>query len=309
MTGRARQPTACSIECAMRRRIARLVVLALLAGATAAMITGCAAGLARHRSEPPVPGTMSGAHGIVSERSDVVAQSAAHPSEPYWPYRLGELELASDSLAAAEDALKAALSRDPAYAPALALLSKLYYRSGRHADAVTLLEPVRSRPEAFPDGARQILLAGLALHEEAMGRADLAARALAGARPADAREAGSAMVYVLLRGEQPDSAAALAAAALHADPHSAANQNNYGITRLRAGDPDAARRAFLAAIDRDPNLPGPYYNLAILEKFYLFEDQEAARWYQAYRKRSHADPDSLAGVFEGPQKPVAEKGN
>jgi tetratricopeptide (TPR) repeat protein len=239
----------------------------------------------------------------------VVARSAANPAEPYWPYRLGELELAADSLEAAEESLRAALSRDATYAPALALLSKLYYRTGRHADAVAMLELVRSRPDAFPDGARQILLAGLALHQEALGRTDLAAQALTGARSADPKQAGSAMVYVLLRGEQPDSAAALATAALHADPHSAANQNNYGITRLRAGDPAEARRAFLAAIDRDPELPGPYYNLAILEKFYLFEDQEAARWYQAYRKRSHADPDSLAGVFEGGQKPVAQKGN
>lgn len=309
MTRLATKRTARKITRAMRRRIARRLALAAGAAVAAAMITGCAAGLAHHRTEPPVPSAMSGAHGIVSERSDVVAQSAASPTEPYWPYRLGELELASDSLAAAEEALKAALSRDATYAPALALLSKLYYRTGRHADAVALLEPVRSRPEAFGDGARQILLAGLALHEEALGRADLAARALAGAQPADAKQAGSAMVYVLLRGEQPDSAAALAAAALHADPHSAANQNNYGITRLRAGDPAAARRAFLAAIDRDPDLPGPYYNLAILEKFYLFEDREAARWFQAYRQRSNADPDSLAGVFEGAQKPVAQKGN
>ncbi|HEY6867956.1 MAG TPA: tetratricopeptide repeat protein, partial [Candidatus Eisenbacteria bacterium] len=258
--------------------------------------------------EPPVPASVSGPRGAVAERLEAEARSASDPREPYWPYRLAELDVALDSLPQAESALKAALSRDATYAPALALLSKLYYDAGRSREAVALLEPVRARPEAFPDPARQILLAGLALHEAALGRTDLAGAALAAAGPSDAPEAGSARVYVMLRGERPDSAAGPAAAALHDDPHSAANQNNYGITRLRAGDPAAARRAFLAAIDRDPDLPGPYYNLAILDKYYLFEDDDAARWFDAYWKRSHADPDSLARVFEaGAQRPVVQK--
>ena len=298
------------IPCARRRRAGCRPALALLLVSAAAALTGCAAGLVSHRTEPPVPVAAAGSRGSASERLEVEAQSASAPGEPYWPYRLGELELAVDSLSAAESALKASLARNATYAPALALLSKLYYSAGRHQEAVALLEPVRSRPDAFPEGARQILLAGLALHEEALGRADLAGAAVAQAQPADAQHAGSAIVYVLLRGEAPDSAAALAAAAVRADPRSAVNQNNYGITRLRAGDPVSAHRAFLAAIERDPDLPGPYYNLAILEKYYRFEDDDAARWFDAYWKRSHADPDSLFGVFEGAaQKPVVQKGN
>jgi Flp pilus assembly protein TadD len=84
------------------------------------------------------------------------------------------------------------------------------------------------------------------------------------------------------------------------EPKRAANQNNYGITRLRAGDPDGAREAFQKAIKLDPTLPGPYYNLAILEKFYLFDDAAAAKWYAAYRARSSDDPDGLAHVFAAP---------
>jgi tetratricopeptide (TPR) repeat protein len=290
-------------------RFRRAVALAMMLSAPAAL-NGCALGLVAHHSDREPPQDRTGGSGSVSELVEVREKSAAQPAEPYWPYRMGELWLASDSLPQAEAALKASLARDGTYAPALALLSKLYYRTGRHEEAVRLLEPVRSRADAFPADARQSLLAGLALHQQALGRPDLAGVTLAEVLPAPARDAGSAVVYVLLCGDRPDSALAPAAAAVRADPRSAVNQNNYGITRLRVGDPMSARRAFLASIDRDPGLPGPYYNLAILEKFYLFEDDDASRWFDAYWKRSHADPDSLLGVFAGgSQKPLVQKGN
>lgn len=293
----------------LRRCIRRGLALVMLASA-AATLSGCAAGLVAHPSDHAVPGATSEGRTGASRLLEVQAQSASHPAEPYWPYRLGELRLASDSLVAAEAALQASLARDRTYAPALALLSRLYYRTGRHQDAVTMLEGVRSRPDAFPSDARQILLAGLALHLEALGRPDLAGAAIAEARHTDTRRAESARIFVMLRGDQPDSAAAPAAAAVRTDPHSAVNQNNYGITRLRAGDPVAARHAFLSAIERDPDLPGPYYNLAILEKYYLFQDDDASRWFDAYWTRSHADPDSLYGAFQGgSQKPLVQKGN
>ena len=104
---------------------------------------------------------------------------------------------------------------------------------------------------------------------------------------------------------------AAAEQAVREHPGSAAHQNNYGITRLRAGDVEGARKAFAAAIDRDSKLAGPYYNLAILEKYYRFDDGAASRWFGEYWKRSHDDPDGLAAVFG--MKPVrslaAEKGD
>jgi tetratricopeptide (TPR) repeat protein len=281
----------------------RLVLTTLLA---CVMLAGCAANGVQHGGEPvtrKAKGSpkLSGLQEKIFEARD---QSSVDVTEPYWPYRLGEIYAEADSVALAESALKSALRRDPSYAPALALLSKLYYDDRRHQDAVELLEAARSR--SGPDGVPPALLGGLALHYEALGRHDLAAAVVASVQGSDAGKARSALVYVTLRGEHPAGAADPARAAVDDDPRSAANQNNYGLTRLRTGDPKAARDAFLKAIEIDPKRPGPYYNLAIVERFYFLDDAAAARWLKAYRERSNEDPDGLFKLFE--TKPVAEKG-
>ena len=289
-----------------RRPAARALSLVLLLASAA---SGCGAHAPAHRSEPTErrPTAKLGAR---EERIlEVREQMALDPREPNGPYRLAQIHLESDSLAAAEAALKASLQRDPSYAPSLSLLSKLYYDAGRHAEAVALLEFARTRPGAFPDGFPQEILAGLALHYEALGRHDLAASLMADASKSRAGGTRSAAVYVTLRGEAPGSASELAAAAVEENPKSAANQNNFGITKLRAGDPEAARKAFLRAIELDPKLPGPYYNLAILERYYRFDDAAAARWLEAYRARAGQDPDGLFGDIQKREpRPIAKEG-
>ena len=271
--------------------------LAILTVAASLATSGCTmsrlargVGLPGRDSKPPVSEL---------ERNLIEAREGAQqaPAEPYWPCRMAKLYLDADSVHAAEASLKAALARDPAYAPALSMLSKLYFDSDRHTEALRLLEPVRTRPEAFQAEDRQALLAAWALHQEALGRTDLAAEAIAAAPRTNLGRSGSALVYVMLRGESPDSAGPLARTLVRDDPNSAVNLNNYGITRLRAGDAAAARRAFQDAIGRDPALAGPYYNLAILERFYAHDDSAAASWFHSYWKRSHDDPDSLQGTL------------
>lgn len=233
-------------------------------------------------------------------------QSALSPDEPYWPYRLAQVLIEADSVAEARAALVASLRRDPGYMPSLSLLSKLHYDAGQHAEGAALLEAARTRASA-PDGLAPELLAALALHYQALGRPDLA-RPLVESSRDDAGRTGPARVYLALRGENPAAATPLATRAVEEDSLSAVNQNNYGITRLRAGDPRAARDAFLRAIDLDPDLPGPYYNLAILERFYLFDERAAARWLAAYRERASDDPDGLFGTPGSAEAPVARKG-
>jgi tetratricopeptide (TPR) repeat protein len=248
----------------------------------------------RDRNEDKEPRTLD----------EVRARAAREPSQPFWSYRLGQMYLAADSAGQAEVALKASLASDPGYAPALALMSKLYFLAGRHEEAVQMLEAARSG--GFPGGFPPALLAGLALHYDALDRTDLAADLMARAGRAQAN--GSPSVYMTLRSASPDSAAEPAEDAVKKAPRSAVNQNNYGITRLRAGDLDGAQRAFATAIEIDPSLPGPYYNLAILEKYYRFDDDAAAKWFRLYGARSQDDPDGLADVFgKGEAKQLTER--
>jgi tetratricopeptide (TPR) repeat protein len=245
----------------------------------------------------------------VSPMDEMRERAALEPAEPYWPYHLAELYVAADSLGPAEAALHQAIARDASYAPAYSLLSSLEYKSGRHREAIDQLEAARANTQAFPNGLPPELLAGLALHYDALDNAELAHNVMASMPPHASDDVEAARVYVTLRGDHPDSATSAAEHVLRSDSKSAANQNNYGITRLRAGDPKAAREAFMKAIKLDEALPGPYYNLALLEKYYDLNDDEAARWFGLYWERSHDDPDGVARVFgKTDAKQLAGKG-
>ncbi len=237
------------------------------------------------------------------------ARAQEDPGEPWWPYRAAELETAARQPAAAESSLRAALARDSTYAPALTHLSRLLFEQGRHEEAVRLLAPVRDHRVSLGPDERAAALAGLALHESALGHDDEARAALELlGREARADAAGVA-AYLAVRGRSADSAAKLTEAAVAAAPGSAANHNNRGIALLRAADPDGAASEFERAIALDPSLPGPYYNLTILERWYRLDPVAASKRFQEYWTRSHADPDSLyAELGHGSPIPVAEEG-
>ena len=74
--------------------------------------------------------------------------------------------------------------------------------------------------------------------------------------------------------------------------------NNLGIARLHHGDAEAERVLFQEAAREDPSLPGPNYNLAIVEHFYFFDDDAAARHFARYRELRTDDPDGLEAVLE-----------
>ena len=283
---------------------ARGIALASLFGVAIAL-GGCGLSIIGHRTDPVAPVATSPEPSPRDRMGEIRALAAQSPDDPYWPYALAQTYVSKDSIATAKAALDTSLTRDHSYAPALSLLSKLYYREGRHQEAVQMLEAARDAggSESLPPA----LLAGLALHYEALQKPDLARDAIAAVPSRDLSQVASAVVYLTLRGDAPDSAADLARSTMHDDPKSAVNQNNFGIAQLRAGDPAAARRAFLAAIQIDPSLPGPFYNLTILDKFYVFDDEAAAHWFKLYHERSSDDPDSLAAALRmpGTQPPAA----
>jgi tetratricopeptide (TPR) repeat protein len=218
------------------------------------------------------------------------------PGEPFWPHTLGMLYAAVDSMGRAEGYWVKTLAVDPSYAPALTRLTQAYYADGHHADAVLRLETARAlyahRGGPFPAE----LAAGLALHYEAMGetpkvealQTELLAR---NAVPA------SVAAYLLLRSADFMEAREPAERAMLEHPGSAVHFNNFGITRLQAGDPVEARKAFREAHELDPTLPGPLYNLALLEKYYFLNDEAARTWFARYWDLSHEDPDDIHAEF------------
>jgi len=284
----------------MKRSPIAIVTVVLLA------TSGCGMSLPlRHARVATLPAPPH-ATSLAEQIADARAHAAQAPGEAYWPWRAAALYAGADSIAAAESMARRALARDPEYVPALSLLSKLEYDTGRHDEAVQLLEAARARARASSRELEPELLAGLALHYQALGRADLARQALA-AVPDDAHDlSGSAAAVIALRnGDAP--AAELARAAAHDHPKSAACQNNYGVARLKVGDATGARKAFMKAIELDPARPGPYYNLAILEKYYALDDEAAAKWFARFRERSSDDPDGLAQTLGKPEpKGLAE---
>ena len=215
------------------------------------------------------------------------------PREPYWSFHLAELYVAADSNAAAIAQLNAALAIDEGYAPAVSMLSKIYYEANMYPQAVSLLEGYLSRHPDAPDALR----ASLALHCEALGEAEKADAALESCAP-DAPSVQSARVLATLRRNDAPAMMDAARRALETDKKSAANHNNYGIALLVGGRPAEARDAFRAALDIDDDLPGALYNMAIVETFYFFDDGAGREWYARYRRVASEDPDNLKAHFE-----------
>ncbi len=287
-------------------RRACVVAVALLASPLVIALTGCGVRLAGHSIDPFHRSARSGASRRADERREAAEQARLAPLEPYWPFRIAELDLAADSTQAAERMLAAALERDPCFAPALALRSKRQYQVARHAEAIEMLEAARSR---CPNGFSEELAAGLALHYDALDQVDSSSAVMARIESHDSERIVLAALYLKLKGEGGGPADGMAKSAMEAHPKSAVHQNNFGLTRMRAGDAAGARAAFLAAIERDPALPGPYYNLAILDKYFTLDEAAAAHWFELYWERSRRDPDGLATVFgkDEPKPTAAQK--
>lgn len=261
---------------------ATLVLLGWLA-------SGCAGSGGHARSSAPPPANASAAEARASESALPRKHTRARrdTGSPAAPAVTTAAPAISDP---GEATWREALAHDSSDAVALTRLSRLLYEQGRHAEAVALLAPVREGRVKLANADRAAALAGLALHEAAMGR-EAEALALVSALPRNS--ASGVAAFLAVRGTDTDSALTATERALRAGPESAALRNNRGIALLRSGDADAARSEFERAIALDPTRPGPYYNLAILERFYRMDPAAARRWFQQAWSRSHADPDSL----------------
>jgi len=293
---------------------------ALLACALASVsLQGCAVvrlgrgGQAASATAVPAGEPVKAKHGKGSARElepleEARVRASEQPGEPWWPYRMAQLETQAGRRAEAESSLRAALARDSSYAPALSQLSRVLYQQGRHEEALALLEPVRARRVSLPPSERAAVLSGLALHEAALGRDAEARETLSLLSKDERNEAIGVVTYLAARAGQADSAARVAPPSPRGAPESAALHNNRGIALLRASDADGAQREFERAIELDPARAAPYYNLAILERWYRLDTAAATKRFQQYWGRSHADPDSLYAELGHGLPPVAGEG-
>jgi len=248
---------------------------------------------AQHPSEPSDRDPMSEAR----------ERAAAQPDEPWWPYHLAELQAKAGRPADAEASLRASLARDSGYVPALTSLSRTLYEQGRHEEALQLLAPARQGRVTMSAKERAAVLSGVALHEAALGH-DAEARAVVAELSGD--DAAAVESYLAARGAKGDAAKSAAA---EPGRETAALENNRGIALLRAGDANAAAKAFERAIELEPTRAAPYYNLAILERWYRLDRTAATARFKQYWSLSHADPDSLYAELGRGGPPVAEEGN
>jgi len=268
---------------AWRRAVLAPVVCALaLSGSGCSWLGGDGLMTDVARDDTPDQDRVSSALAVTWDRMQL------SPREPYWPFHLGELYTAADSLPQAVAWLERSLELDPTYAPSVALLSKVYYDTGANDEGVALLDNFLAGNDKAPDALR----AALALHLDALGDWERAEEVIA--RCGDSAEVRAARTYLTLRGTEMDSALDEAKRALESNPKSAANHNNYGIALLYAGRPVEAREEFTRALDRDDELPGALYNLAIVEAFYFFNEDKAREWFARYRQVASDDPDDLA---------------
>ena len=254
-------------------------------------LTGCGGSGPSVEEDIAHPGAPENRNDPALEIERLLQKATHDPGEPYWHYAAGAAQARTGDTEAAKGSLRASLARDDSYEPAAALLADLCYERGEYEEAIAALEACGRSITASPS-----ILTRLALHCDAAERYD---------RADDLRdrlsvpgphwvENGSTLSYLHLRSTDFAGAARTAENALTANGESAANHNNYGIALLYRGDPARAQEAFTHAIALDPSLPGPYYNLAILEKYYFFDDEAAAAWFARYEEVGDgSDPDGI----------------
>ncbi len=268
------------------RSTVRNVALGLIVTGLIALLAGCAA-----------TGSRSGDHPAFAW-DQMQAERQAAPLEPYWPYRMAEGYQASGNTAAAHAQLDTALTLSPNYVPAIILLSQLHYDGGQYESAVALLQEALANQTEQPD----VLRVALALNLQALGEPDQAADVLANCDK-QSGPTNTARIAVMLQSEDFQSSLPAAQAAVAANPQSAANHNNLGISLLYAGHATEARTAFLKALELAPELPGALYNLAIVENFYFFDRDTSQDYFERYqtaaRRQPAPDPDDLASILDG----------
>jgi len=272
---------------AMRREIIGVAGLLLLV----AFLSACGGSGRGPGSDPRSEQNRDPKH-YQEEQRLLVERMAGDPLESYWPYRMAEIQVALDSTAQAQTSLDRVLELDPDHEAALLLLSKLYYEGERYEAASSMLQGALDRKPQHGDALRM----ALAINLDALGELEAAEQLIAQCEEDPQRRRG-VETFLSLRGDGYLESRAIAEAAVESDPENASNHNNLGVSLLYEGDPEAARDAFLRALELDPQLAGALYNLAIVETYYFYDLDKGRSWFERYAQLESEDPDELGAVF------------
>ncbi len=282
-------PMSPSLKSAIFR--ANPIAFVLVALFAASILTGCS-GTGVGPQDDPTAG-----HAV--DLAAVQAQRALAPDEPYWSFLQAEEYWRRNQPDLARAHLDTALTINPDYGPAAALLSRIEFEAGQYETAVALLREFIARNPDAPDPLR----VALALNLQALAEPERSAEILAACHD-QSGSVRTAQAFVQLQGAGFESSLPVVRAVVEANPNSAANHNNHGIALLYAGQPAEARAAFLRALEIDPDLPGGLYNLAIVENFYFFDRAAGQDYFQRYQtamgNRPAADPDDLGAILANP---------
>lgn len=210
------------------------------------------------------------------------AEAAASPSAAEPVYQMALLHYGERRPEAALVALRQALDRDADYVPALCLLAKLLHDTGRSAEGLRYFR--RREAAAWPEPVRL----NLALLYADAGNTVQARKLLQGLTAgawADAAHVNLAYLDLV------DVEHLAARQRLEADRAAYRDApevlNNLALARLQAGDVPGAAKLLHDAAVHHPDFAPAQFNLALLLRHYLFDDEGAAR--------AEAHFDALAG--------------
>jgi tetratricopeptide (TPR) repeat protein len=182
-------------------------------------------------------------------------------------------------------------------AQALAMLAADYRDEAAAAEAERLLDQPERSTEVPP-------AASLARAALAMGRREVGSAATSASRPGTGAEGRVVQGRVALFAGNPAGAAEFAAEAVAADPGLPAALALQGDALRRSGKAEAARLAYLAALQVSPNHPRAAYGLA---KLALSGKAKADEAFPAL-ERILADREGRAGDRAGAQRTLDASG-
>jgi tetratricopeptide (TPR) repeat protein len=186
---------------------------------------------------------------------------ARHPDNASLLALLARTQHAAGNVAAAEQALRRAVTADPRFHAGYAMLADLYTRQGRVNEALTEFQGIASR-DSSAIGARTMI--GILL--DAQGRRDEAVKAYEATVSAHANAAIAANNLAFIyaeRGENLGMALQLATTAKQRLPDDPNVDDTLGWIYYKQGQPAQALPYLQAALKKQPNAPLVLYHLGM----------------------------------------------